>query len=190
MEATGHLLLLWGPLSSGMRPLGAAEGLCLLETLGAWGKPLGAQPSGTTESGADAEEAATAPAWVPRAARSTQPRGPAVAWYRVRVLVVQPSLRGSQDGRPGSPVGPTSPTPAGVPACVNREVKAVLSLGAACDFPACELSSSRTCEQGRESAALGAPPQPRPGLAESDGNPVTAPLDPSPAAPAPCRGQY
>ena len=132
----------------------------MLETLGAWGKPLGAQPSGTTVSGADAEEAAAAPAWVPRAAPSTQPRGPAVAWHRVRVPAVQPSRRGSQDGWPGSPVGPTSPTPVGVPACMNREVKGVQGLGAMCDFPACELSSRRTCEQGwaGESVAFGAPP--------------------------------
>lgn len=40
-----------------------------------------------------------------------------------------------------------------------------------------------------ESAAFD-PPQPRPGLVESDGNPIIAPLSPSPAAPAPGGGQY
>ena len=41
-----------------------------------------------------------------------------------------------------------------------------------------------------ESTAFEACPQPRPGLSESDGNPIIAPLSPSPAAPAPGGGQY
>ena len=151
---------LGAPVLLGMRPLGATGGVCLLETPGAWGKPLGPPPSGTTESGADAEEAAVAPAWVPRVGLSRQPRGPAVAWHRVRTAAVQPSLGGSQDGRPGSPVGPSSPTPAGVPASLNREVNRVLGLGAACDFPACELRSRRACEQGRGVSGLRPPPAP------------------------------
>lgn len=104
------------------------------------------------------------PAWVSRVGLSTQPQGPAGAWHRARIAAVQPSLGGSQDGRPGSPAGPSPPTAAGVPASLNREVKGVLGLGAACDFPTCELRSRRTCEQGRGVNGLRsvppAPPRP------------------------------